>query len=140
MKKLLSIFMLFGVLAFLSPGNVEAKGADCVLTAPINMSASATIINGQISEKIHICAVGFVTSAAVSVSFVEGTGTACATNLSAIAGGTTASMSFAANGVFTMTAAEPFLVTKTTGDNFCILQTGSGNVSGFITYRFENIP
>jgi hypothetical protein len=53
-------------------------------------------------------------------------------------GGTTASIAVAANGGWTLTSARPFMVTKTTADHLCLLQSGAGNLSGFLSYVDHN--
>lgn len=104
----------------------------CTSIIPINQTASTDLKTSV--AKLHICSILIVSATAQNVSLVEGTGTTCATGISALLGGTTASMALAANGGFSQTTWRPFLVTKTTADHLCLLQSGAGNVSGEITY------
>ena len=69
------------------------------LGAVINTTGSLQIIAGTWAKKTYICAIDVVVSVAQNVALVEGTGTACATNIFGLAGGTTAATgwNFSAN-------------------------------------------
>lgn len=110
----------------------------CTSFKAISQTASTDLITS--TNKLHICAMLIVSATAQSVSLVEGTGTTCATGGTAIMGSTTVAngMALAANGGFSHTADRPFLVTGTTADHLCLLQSGAGNVSGFISYVDHN--
>lgn len=108
----------------------------CTSFKAISQTASTDLITS--TNKLHICAMLIVSATAQSVSLIEGTGTVCATGTSAIMGGTAGTIALAANGGFTHTAERPFLITNTTADHLCLVQTGSGNVSGFISYVDHN--
>lgn len=110
----------------------------CTSFKAISQTASTDLVTS--TNKLHICAMLIVSATAQSVSLVEGTGTTCATGTAAIMGATTAAngMALAANGGFTHTAERPFIVTATTADHLCLLQSGAGNVSGFISYVDHN--
>ncbi len=109
----------------------------CTSIKPISQTTSTDLITS--TNKLHICGILIVSSAAQSVSLVEGTGTLCATGIAALMGSTTAAngMALAANGGFSHTAERAFMVTQTTADHLCLLQ-GTGNVSGFISYVDHN--
>ncbi len=140
MKKLFSILsILVFTCIIISPVKVFAKAADCTRVAPINITSSATIITGQVSQKIQICSVYIDASAAISLSIVEGTGTNCGTGTAALIGGTSASVTLGQGINLSLVAAEPWLQTQTFGDNLCVLQSGAGNLSGIITYRFDSL-
>jgi hypothetical protein len=108
----------------------------CTSFANVSQTAGTQVITGTASQFLYICAITLVSATAQSISIVEGTGTTCATAIQGIVGAssTTASMALAANGGFSAIAASPWLKTKTAADNLCLLQSGSGNVSGVISY------
>lgn len=108
----------------------------CPNVIPISQTASTDLHTS--TNKLHICSFLLVSATAQSVSLVEGTGTTCATGTAALIGGTSASASLAANGGWAMEADRAFLETQTTGDHLCLLQSGSGNVSGEISYVDHN--
>ncbi len=110
----------------------------CTSIKPISQTGSTDLITS--TNKLHICAILIVSATAQSVSLVEGTVTTCGTGTAALMGATTAAngMALAANGGFTHTADRPFMVTQTTADHLCLLQSGAGNVSGFISYTDHN--
>ena len=107
----------------------------CTSIKPISQTGSTDLITS--TNKLHICAVLIVSATAQSVSLVEGTGATCGTGTAALMGATTAAngMALAANGGFAHTAERAFMQTQTTADHLCLLQSGAGNVSGFISYQ-----
>lgn len=112
-----------------------AVDAGCNKTIPISQTASTdlhTFINTG-----YICSVLIVVPDAEVISFVEGTGTVCATNTAAIIGATTAAngMSFAANGGISAPSPYTQFIMATAADHACLLQSGAGRVAGVITYR-----
>jgi hypothetical protein len=109
----------------------------CTSVASINQATSTTVVTGVAGQRVYICAVFLLSATAQSVSVVEGTGTVCATGITGLIGGTTASVSLAANGGFAMTAASPWLRLQTVANDLCILQSGVGNVSGTLTYQSQ---
>ena len=110
-------------------------GRFCPSKATVNQTASATVITGSSSNRIYICAVVLVSAAAQNISIVEGTGTNCATGIAAVIGGTTASIAVAQEGGFSSIAPFAWINTATAANNLCVLQSGTGNISGVITYR-----
>jgi hypothetical protein len=103
--------------------------------ANINLTASGQIISG--SNYTFVCSVFLVTATAQNIAFVEGTGTTCATSTAALAGGSTAAtgQNWAANGGFTMGTGQSWIMkTATSGDNICVLLSGTGQTSGNVTY------
>lgn len=130
---------------FYTPAVVSAtNNAGCVgqsvantSTALINLTASGQLITGTSGQQIYICHIDLVTGSAQNIALVEGTGSVCASGTAGLAGGTTAGTgwNFAAN--FGIAAGDGRgLVTKTAtaADNVCALLSGSGQVSGAITY------
>jgi hypothetical protein len=108
----------------------------CTSSIAINQTSSTDLVTS--TNKLHICAILLVSATAQNLSLVEGTGTVCATGIAALIGGTTASVAVAANGGFSTPSDRAWLVTKTTADHLCLLQSAGGNVSGVITYVDHN--
>jgi hypothetical protein len=70
-------------------------------------------------------------------TLVSGTGTNCGTSTGALMGGTTAATgwNFAANGGIAFGNGRGALAqTDTNADNVCLLQSGSGQLSGVLSY------
>ncbi|HYB61972.1 MAG TPA: hypothetical protein VEH50_10905 [Methylomirabilota bacterium] len=110
----------------------EQKGRS---VANINLTASGQIITG--SNYTFLCSVLLVTATAQNIAFVEGTGTTCGTGTAALAGGATAAtgQNWAANGGFALGSGQAWVMkTATSGDNVCLLLSGSGQASGNVTY------
>ena len=116
--------------------NTGSGNLTCHSTATFANSADAIVIHGS-GLRVFICGVVFVSSAAQSVSIVEGTGAACGTNTLGLIGAPTAAggMSIGASGGMSSIAPFPWLATATAGNNVCILLSSTGRVSGVITYR-----
>jgi hypothetical protein len=106
----------------------------CTTVQAISQTASAQVITGTAAQFLYICAIHFFSATAQNISIVEGTGTVCATGIAALYGATTADMPVAANGGMAPTAGLPYMKTKTAADNLCILQSGTGKISGMISY------
>lgn len=116
--------------------STAAGSAPCTSVVAINQTASADVYTS--TAKVHVCSLVLFTATAQAISVVEGTGSICATGKAALVGGTTASSTvglqfFAGQGI-APTAGVPFMQSKTTGDHICILQSGTGVVSGFISF------
>ncbi len=110
----------------------EQKGRS---VANINLTASGQIISG--SNYTFLCSVLLVTATAQNIAFVEGTGTTCGTSTAALAGGGTAATgeNWAANGGFALGSGQAWVMkTASSGDNVCLLLSGSGQASGNVTY------
>ena len=110
--------------------------------ASINQTASAQLVAGTVSKKIYVCSIHVVVAAATNVAVVEGTGTVCGTGTAGVSGfgGATAATgwNFAANGGLTLGSGESSLGAEgTSGDNLCIFNSGSAQVSGGISYVVE---
>jgi hypothetical protein len=112
--------------------NVPATVTACTLITPINQTTSTDIYTS--TAKIHVCGLLVNSATAQNISLVEGTGTVCATGIAALIGGTTASFAAAANGGWAQAAGVPFFQSKTAADHICLLQSSSGNISGFLSY------
>jgi hypothetical protein len=112
----------------------------CDLFANIVQTGNAQVITGVASRRIYICALNVVSATAQNVAVVAGTGTVCDTTTVAVpgtSGGATAATgwNFAANGGISIGGGIG-AVAKTTVDanNLCVFQSGSGQLSGAISY------
>lgn len=103
----------------------------------INQTTSTQVLAGTSSVKIYVCSFHLISATAQNIAVVEGTGSVCATGIAGVAGGTTAATGWnlAANsGLSLGTGGKWIMQTATNADNFCILQSGAGQVSGSFTY------
>lgn len=117
----------------------QSPNAAPICDSSINFSqtANAQLVTAAAGQKVYICGIVLVSATAQSVSLVEGTGTTCATGIAGLIGGSSASMALSANGGFSSVSGSPWISTKTAGDELCLLQSGTGNVSGTISYRVQ---
>lgn len=136
------LFPLLALLLLATPAAAQMGGSgffgrmkDCNVQVAVNQTASATLITGTAGQRIYVCSILLVSAGAQLVSLVEGTGTNCATGVAALIGGTSASLSLAADSGFSTIAPFGWLSTQTTGNNLCLLQSGTGNISGTVSYR-----
>ena len=109
------------------------------LYASINQTANTQLVTGTASKKIYVCSIHVVVAAATNVALVEGTGSVCGTGTAGMGGfgGATAATgwNFAANGGIAFGNGDSSLGAEgTSGDNLCLLNSGSGQVSGGISY------
>jgi hypothetical protein len=107
--------------------------------ASISQTANAQLVTGTASKKIYVCSIHVVTAVATNVAVVEGTGTVCGTSTAGVGGfgGATAATgwNFAANGGIALGNGDSSVGAEgTSGDNLCIFNSGSGQVSGGISY------
>jgi hypothetical protein len=112
------------------------------LYASISQTANTQLVAGTASKKIYVCSIHVVAAAATNVAVVEGTGSVCATGTAGVSGfgGATAATgwNFAANGGIALGNGDSSLGAEgTSGDNLCIFNSGSGQVSGGISYVVE---
>jgi hypothetical protein len=110
----------------------------CTAVKPISQTASTDLVTS--TNKLHICGYKLISATAQNLSLVEGTGSTCGTGTAALDGATTAAngSAVAANGGWGLVSERPFMVTQTTADHLCLLQSGSGLVAGFISYIDHN--
>ncbi len=123
--------------AYLDPCKAQAKKF-----ASINLTGNTQLVSGTASEKIYLCSIHVVTAAAADIAVVEGTGTVCGTGTAGVSGfgGATAATgwNFAANGGIALGNGDASLGAEVnSGDNLCIFSSGSGQVSGGISYVVE---
>lgn len=109
------------------------------LYASISQTANAQLAAGTASRKIYVCSIHVVVASAANVALVEGTGAACATSTTGVPGfgGATAATgwNFGANGGIAIGNGDSSLGAEgTSGDNLCLFNSGSGQVSGGISY------
>lgn len=121
--------------AQMSGGSLLGRVKDCNAQVAVNQTASATLVTGTAGQRIYICSMLLVSAGAQLVSLVEGTGTNCATGIAAVVGGTTASLSLAADSGFSMAAPFAWVSTQTSANDLCLLQNGTANISGVVSYR-----
>jgi len=118
---------------------VDPCKAQTKLYASISQTANTQLVTGSASKKIFVCSIHVVAAAATNVAVVEGTGSVCATGTAGLSGfgGATAATgwNFAANGGIALGNGDSSLGAEgTSGDNLCIFNSGSGQVSGGISY------
>lgn len=112
----------------------------CDTWAAVSQTANAQIITGVSAKKIYICSINLVTATTQNVAVVSGTGSVCGTGVTSVpgmSGGTTAAAgwNFYANaGIATGSGLGAIARTTNNADNLCILQSGSGQLSGGISY------
>jgi len=109
------------------------------LYVSINQTANAQLVAGTASKKIYICSIHVVVAVATNAALVEGTGTVCATGTAGVGGfgGATAATgwNFAANGGIALGNGDAAVGAEgTSADNLCLFNSGSGQVSGGISY------
>ena len=106
----------------------------CPFVAPINQSATTQIVTNPGGKALHICSLFVLSAAGQSISLSEGTGSVCGTAATFLFGGSGGSAAVPANGgVFGLSSTITIPMQKA-GDNLCLIQNSSGNVSGFVSY------
>ena len=118
---------------------VDPCQAQTKLYASISQTANTQLAAGTASKKIYVCSIHVVAAAATNVAVVEGTGSVCGTSTTGVSGfgGATAATgwNFVANGGIALGNGDSSLGAEgTSGDNLCIFNSGSGQVSGGISY------
>jgi hypothetical protein len=108
----------------------------------INQTGNTQLTTGTASKKIYICSIHVVVAAATNVALVEGTGTTCGTSTAGVGGfgGATAATgwNFAANGGIALGNGDAAVGAEgTAADNLCLFNSGSGQVSGGISYAVQ---
>jgi hypothetical protein len=121
---------------------VDPCKARAKLFASISQTGNTQLVAGTASRKIYVCSIHVVAAVATNIAVVEGTGTVCGTGAAGVTGfgGATAATgwNFAANGGIALGNGDSALGAEgTSGDNLCIFNSGSGQVSGGISYVVE---
>lgn len=120
------------------PYNTGCAGSNIsnTVTTPISATAGAQIVAGTAGQKLHICAINIVVSAADNVAVVEGTGSTCATGTAGLFGGSTAgtgwNLATAGQSVSIGNGHDMLSVVATTADNICLLASSGAQISGNI--------
>lgn len=126
-------------------GTAVAAANPCLANQPVALainqssSSTATIISGAASKHTYICSIFLISATAQNVNIVAGTGTNCGTTVHAgFFGGTTAATgpNLAANTGWTLGNGAAVVAggTDTAADNVCLQSSGSGQISGVLTY------
>ena len=107
--------------------------------ASINQTANTQLVSGTVSKKIYVCSIHVVTAAAADVAVVEGTGSVCGMGTAGVSGfgGATAATgwNFVANGGIALGNGDSSVGAEgTSGDSLCVFNSGSGQVSGGLSY------
>lgn len=144
MKRLLFAAMAVGVAALflwtrpVPPIHAASTFApqQCDNWQAVSSASSVQIITaGNASQFIYICSDQFGSIGGSDFSMVEGIGTLCATNITAMIGGTTAAtgIGLAANGTTNAGSGTGAITkTKTAGDNVCLIISGTGPLAGVV--------
>lgn len=117
-------------------GGLMAAFTKCDTQFNIQQTANAQIITGVSGRRIYICSLNITTATAQNVAVVAGTGSVCATTTVAVpgtSGGATAATgwNWAANsGIVIGGGFDAIAKTTVNGDNVCVFQSGSGQLSG----------
>ena len=109
------------------------------LFASISQTGNTLLVAGSASKKMYVCSIHLVAAAAADVAVVEGTGSVCGTGTAGVSGfgGATAATgwNFAANGGIALGNGDSSLGAEgVSGDDLCVFSSGSGQVSGGISY------
>jgi hypothetical protein len=118
---------------------VDPCKAQTKLYVSINQTANTQLVAGTASKRIYICSIHVVVAIATNAALVEGTGSVCATGTAGVSGfgGATAATgwNFAANGGIALGNGDAAVGAEgTNADNLCLFNSGSGQVSGGISY------
>ena len=121
---------------------VDPFAGQAKLFASISQTVNTQLVSGTALKKIYVCSIHVVAAAAANVAVVEGTGSVCGTGTAGVSGfgGATAATgwNFAANGGISLgergfsSGAE-----ANSGDNLCVFNSGSGQISGGISYAVQ---
>lgn len=137
------VFWLLVALAVFSrhPAHAQNLADPCTVlhktSVPISQTGNTRLVAGTPGKINYICSMLVVTADAEDLSLVEGTGSNCGTNTSAIIGGTTAAggPNFAAGGGFALANGGATVASGSNkGYDVCLLQSGNGQQGGVLTY------
>lgn len=124
-----------------APSYNPKSGDPCTINmravVPISLTAGGQLITGVTGKTTYICSLHLVSATAQNIALVSGTGTTCATGTAGIAGGATAATGWnlAANQSLVLgNGGLWILATATTGQNVCLLLSGTGQTSGAIQF------
>ena len=115
--------------------NTGSANLTCHSTAAVHQTSSGDIIaHGAAGLRLFICGAILISQSSERISLVEGTGAACGTGTRGVIGGSSASMPVGANGGYVSVSPFPQYATAVAGNQLCLLKSGSGVVSGTVTY------
>jgi hypothetical protein len=129
--------------------NVNEIGGTAVVADPcqantksyvsINQTVKTKLISGTASKKIYICSLNLISATAQNVALIEGTGTSCGTGAAGVQGfgGSAAATGWnlAANGGLTYGMGGFAIGAEgTAADDMCLDQSGTGQLSGGLSY------
>ena len=115
--------------------NTGSANLTCHSTAAVHQTSSGAIIaHGATGLRLFICGVVLTAQSAERISLVEGAGSSCGTGTRGVIGGSSASMPLGANGGYVSVSPFPQFSTAVAGNQLCLLKSGSGIVSGTVTY------
>jgi hypothetical protein len=118
-----------------SVGLSGQEGPQCTSSVQINQTTGTDL--KTFTNTGYICFVLMVTATTQNLNLVTGTGSVCASGTAGLLGGTTAAtgLNLAANGGFSSgTGLVPIMKAASSAQHLCLLQSGSGQVSGTILY------
>lgn len=118
-------------------GVVDGCQSAAKVNVPISQTTNTKLISAATGKKNYICSIAVVGADAENISVVEGTGSTCGSSTAAVVGSTTASagMNFQAGAGFVAgTGGNAVIVGTGAALDLCLFQSGSGRVSGFLTY------
>lgn len=107
------------------------------VSVSIGQVTPTTLITGASARKNYICSIAVVGADAESVSLIEGSGTNCASTPLALIGSLTAAsgLTLATSTVLAIgNGGASVAVGRTANYNVCLLQSGTGRVSGVLVY------
>lgn len=122
---------------------LSSNGDPCIGQKKTNFAVSTASGNLQIaagvaSQRVYVCSIALIGATAWVGNLIEGTGAACITSAeAAVIGSTTAAngMSFAANGGMTYgNGGNTVASVAAAANGLCLLQSGTAQVSGNITF------
>ena len=103
-------------------------------TIPINQTTSGGVDVHTFTGYGYICSIVLISGTQQSIGLAEGTGSVCGTGTAYLMGGSGGTMVLAQYGGFSAVSGTPFMKLKNSADHLCVLQSSTGNVSGFITF------
>ena len=132
---LLLVLVVGASLASPAGAQVNAPRISCPNYTVISQTASAIIIPKLAGANTYICSLILIANQPTAL--VEGTGSACGTGTAGMAGGTTAATGFILASTSTLNLGDgtaPVMKTATKGDDVCLLQAGTPQVSGVVNW------
>jgi hypothetical protein len=150
----LALLALIALIPAQQPNNYLQKAGTAVVADPCETTAKTylpiseatnsltTIITGTTSLHTYVCSIFLISATAQNINLISATGTNCGLTVHGSLFGTNSSSAAAANGAnlaanggFTLgNGSSAVMRDNTAADNICYSSSGSGQVSGAITY------